>query len=287
MGLPEKTAVITGATGFVGEAVCDAFSSRDWSVVRLGRKLTNIGNDRCWMLGQPIPVDLSSVDCVVHLASATLVANTNIADAEAVDLSGTQLIIDQFRAQARGHGQKFIFVSSQSARQNAVNRYGRIKWRVEQLFTKPNELIIRPGLVFGRNERSSFSHIRALVRRFSILPDLRESPAIQLIHVDDLALAIALIAERNDLQRKLWLLGCAEAMQLKELFIAVARHERIKAPHFITIPIPALRMGAKMIDMILRPVPPLSERVDGLIGLEPFESRPSLNELSLKLRLLS
>lgn len=278
-----KTAAVTGATGFIGAAVCAVLRARGWRVVRLGRKLATTGDDWHWQLGEPIPIDLRDVDCVIHLASATLVARRDIAAAAARDLDGARVLVGQFRAQCQTAGRRFIFVSSQSARADAANHYGRVKWQVEQLMNEPGELIVRPGLVFGQAEATSFGQVRAIVRKSRILPDLCEAAAIHPIHVDDLALAIALIAEHESPQ-KLWLLGHPQPMQIKELFAAVAQRERLRPPTFVKFPAPLARFGARVVDFILRPVPSFSERVDGLIGLLPFEPTPSLQALRLELR---
>jgi hypothetical protein len=51
--------------------------------------------EKRWSLGEPLPCDLRSIDCVINLASATLVSALDGASAAALDFSGTELILNQ------------------------------------------------------------------------------------------------------------------------------------------------------------------------------------------------
>ncbi len=284
--MERRTAVVTGASGYIGQAVCRVLAERGWQTLQLGRKMTDTDFKKPWSLGEPLPCDLRSIDCVINLASATLVSAFDRAAAEASDVSGTKLILNQFRTQrpARPRRSRFIFISSQSASPAAPNAYGKSKWNIEQFLTEPDELIIRPGLVFGITNGSVFGQLSSLVRKLPVLPDFGGAAAIQPIHVDDLALAIALIAERADIQRKLWFLGHPKPLGLKDLWEAVAHKEGLRRPVVIKLPRRLVSFGAEIVDLLVKPVPTLSERVNGIIGLKPFESQPSLDDLHLKLR---
>ncbi len=283
--MEQRTAVISGASGYIGQAVCRVFAARGWQTLRLGRKMVGTNFERHWSLGEPLPCDLRSIDCVINLASATLVSALDGGSAAALDFSGTKLILNQLRTQrpAGPRRSRFIFISSQSASPVASNSYGKSKWSIEQLLTEPDELIIRPGLVFGSTNGSVFGQLSSLVRKLPVLPDFGGAPAIQPIHVDDLALAIALIAERADIERKLWCLGYPEPLGLKDLWEAVAHQQGLRRPIIVKLPRQLITFAAEMVDLLVKPVPTLSER-NGIIGLKPFESKPSLDDLDLQLR---
>ena len=63
-------------------------------------------------------------------------------------MEGTRALLDE--AKARGVG-RIVFLSSQSAHEDAVSAYGRTKLEAERLIRDSGvaHAILRPGLVFG------------------------------------------------------------------------------------------------------------------------------------------
>ena len=174
-----KTAVVTGATGFIGRAVSAAFRDSGWRVIGLSRTPGEDPDLVRWELGEELPLDMANVDCFVHLACATLGVTTDLEGAARADIDGTDIILKQVRRTrgATGRPLRFLFVSSQSARPEAGNVYGRSKWQIEALLDRPDEMIVRPGLVFGDSETGVYGIIRKLVR-LPVLPRLGGRPAI-------------------------------------------------------------------------------------------------------------
>ena len=282
-GTELKTAAVTGASGFIGKALVAALRRSGWNVVALSRTSVRHSDAMRWELGQELPLDVGELDCVFHLASATLVAATGFEDAEQTDIGGTQIILQQLRRARASTGRplRFVFVSSQSAKPGAVSAYGRSKWQIETLLDGHEEVIVRPGLVFGPGATGAFEAIAKLIK-IPILPRDTGKPAIQPIHVDDLANALVRIAEHPD-ERRCWCLGDPEPMRLGELFDAIARKEQTRAPLLLPIPSPLLAMLARGA-AALRPSSSISERVLGLIALTPFDAEELLQRLGMTLR---
>jgi nucleoside-diphosphate-sugar epimerase len=121
---------------------------------------------------------------------ARALAGEKDADFQRVDVDGHRALIAA--AEAAGV-QRFVFVSSLSAREPGLSAYGASKARAERL-VKASALdwtIVRPPAVYGPRDRDMFELFRAA--KWGLVPTPKEGRA-SLIHVDDLArLLLALL----------------------------------------------------------------------------------------------
>ena len=273
---------ITGANGFIGHELSKVCQLRGHEVARLTRRRTPAGSTILWRLGEPLPSECEDVDAVVHLASAALVETTSIAAAAEDDAHGSQILIDGVR-QLRKTGRriKFIFVSSQSARSDAPNIYGRSKWTIERMLGQEDEIIVRPGLVYGDQAASVFGLFDKLAR-LPIVPLMVGHANIQPIHVRELAECIAQIIMMQN-PPHLFKLGAVNAMTLEDTIRATARRMGRRQPIVIPLPPKLTRFMAGLLDLLFRLTPSLTERIDGLRGLLPMETEESLRALGQKL----
>lgn len=266
---------ITGANGFIGQEVCAVLRSDGNDVLALRR---GEGADAFrWSLGQPLPEACRSAQAVVHLASATL-GQTGAERAAAIeaDVEGTRVIVQQIRRwRAEGSHQRFVFVSSQSSRPEAVNAYGRSKWAIEQMLDGSDEVVLRPGLVYSDPPRSVFAMFDGL-SRLPAVPALGSRANIQPVHVRDVAVAIvrASLMERPP---RLLLIGATKPMNFAEAVRATARRAGRRAPIMVPMPMRPVRLGASFVDRLCGTT--LTERLDGVTGLQPIDTAPSLAAL--------
>jgi nucleoside-diphosphate-sugar epimerase len=127
-----KSIAVTGATGFIGGKLCEFCEISGHKVIELGRKAGT--KTVPWRLGEGLPPHFSQVDVVFHLASATLVESRYLDDAVQSDVGGSRVLIEGVRSIRRsGRRIRFIFLSSQSAKPNAITAYGRSKWAIETM----------------------------------------------------------------------------------------------------------------------------------------------------------
>lgn len=77
---------------------------------------------------------------------------------------------------------KQIFISSYSSHPNATNEYGKIKWHLEQIFQKENQIVLKPGLVIGNG--GMFLRMLKNIKRSPVIPlldgGLTEVPVLSL-----------------------------------------------------------------------------------------------------------
>ncbi len=266
---------VTGANGFIGQEVCATLRAGGGEVIALQRRG---GIDaEPWSLGQPLPERCRSARTVVHLASATLGrSGAERAAAVAVDTEGTCLVVDQLRRwRAQGGRHRFVFVSSQSSRPDAANAYGRSKWAIERMLDGDDEVVVRPGLVYSDPPRSVFAMFDRL-SRLPVVPAVGTRPCIQPVSVREVAECIARV-DAADRVPRLLMIGAPEPLTFAEAVKATARRAGRRPPVTVPLPLAPLRLAAGLVDRVLSST--VTERLDGLAGLQPFETAPSLAAL--------
>lgn len=267
---------VTGASGFIGQEVCRFLRDDGQDVIELSRSRIGDGGRR-WSLGEPLPGACRPAEMVVHLASATLgEAGAGQAAAMDADIEGTRILADQMRAWRREGGRhRLVFVSSQSARSEAANAYGRSKWAIEQILIDDEEIILRPGLVYSEPPRSVFAMFDKL-SRLPAVPAFGAHPSIQPVHVRELADAIAR-AGAMERPPRLLLIGAETPLTFAEAVRAAARRGGRRAPLMVPLPMMPVRLIAGLVDRLFTWT--LTERLDGLAGLRPIDTGPSLSAL--------
>jgi len=269
-----KKVVVTGSNGFIGKCVVEHIRARGWEPIAPGSQE--------WRLGMPLPPACDKADAVIHLASALLKANTNLNAASALDMQGTSLLIEQHRdLNTAGKRKKFIFVSSQSAREDAGNNYGKSKWAIERLLEQENEIVVRPGLVYDSKEGGVFGLFAALCK-LPVVPVLSQKPCIQPIEVHELADALLRIVAAEQPLR-CYNLGAPAPLTFTEMIQAVAKRTGRPPPLGVHFPVMPVRALAALLDFGLGISPPLLERIDGLVAVRPMDTQGSLKVLDMTL----
>ena len=180
------TIALTGATGFVGQAVLDVAQERGETIRALTRRMQPERSGVEWIEGTLADKDaLASLcegaDAIMHVAGLT-----NAPDPAAFQLAnveGTQCLIEAAKA---ARVKRFVFVSSLSAREPGLSMYGASKAQAETLVEASglDWTIIRPPGVYGPRDIDYFEMFRTAKWGFVPLPPRGAS---SIIHVHDLA----------------------------------------------------------------------------------------------------
>jgi nucleoside-diphosphate-sugar epimerase len=270
-GKEDPAILVTGATGFAGEALCRRLRVEGERVVALDRK---------WREGpweRFVEADLSReeldaeafppVKTIYHLASG------GCADKEGalgVDWASRSLIVGGTRrvirlARALGGAQVIYFSGveamgggnpaelplmpmDESWPHTPQEPHGRAMAEAEQLVLDSglaHAVVLRPVEVYGPDHRGDLSRLIAAVRRgrFPPLPEMGNR--LSLIHVDDLV-EFALRAAQVPLAAgKTYILSAPEAVSTREIGDAIRDHLGKRAPVFevprVLIPVLAWR----------------------------------------------
>lgn len=273
---------VTGATGYIGQALVHRALEQGIGVVALARRplfdarIAFVPYDLT--AAAPPPEVLVGIDAVIHLAANTRgESELGVAD----ELAAARALI----AAASSSGARFVFVSSQAARADAPTDYGRCKWIIQQEVLAAGGVVVSPGLVYGGRERALFGTLCGLVRALPALPDFRPAPKVQPVHVDDLAEALLRAAATPELRGLALRIADTDPVDFAGFLRAVARYRVRKVRMFMPIPRSAIRALRTLLGARLGARLGL-ERLESLFELRVMETAPDLQRLGLVLRRL-
>lgn len=180
------TIAITGATGFVGQAVLDEAARRGLAVRALTRREQEPRDGVTWVRGDLADAAalrelVRGADAALHIAG--VVNAPDAAGFQAGNVAGTQAVLDAVIAAG---GQRFLCVSSLAAREPDLSDYGRSKYAAEELVRASalDWTIIRPPAIYGPRDTELLELFKAA--RFHVMP-MPPAGRASMIHVDDLA----------------------------------------------------------------------------------------------------
>jgi nucleoside-diphosphate-sugar epimerase len=213
-----RLALITGANGFAGRALCGEMLRRGWQVrgaVRSPDRLPDgaevvavgkIDGDTDWTEA------LRGVDVVIHLAARVHVMKETAADPRAeflkVNLHGTENLA---RQAARAGVKRLVYVSSigvngklnndlspfsEADVPHPHNAYADSKWQAEQALhriaqqTGLQVVIVRPPLVYGPTTKGNFPRLLAAIDKGIPLPLKGAKSLRSLVYVGNLVDAL-------------------------------------------------------------------------------------------------
>lgn len=270
---------VTGASGYIGQAVVRKAKAAGWRVVALGRRPADLADDFR-------PADLSNVfnkdvirdlDAVLHLAADV----TGSALAPGQEVAFATDLAEACRARAV----PLLVVSSQAASANAPSAYGRTKAAIEQCVLARGAIVVRPGLVVGGREAGLFGQLVGLTRALPILPFLIPRPWVQPVHVGDLAAALVSAVHKRELAGEC-LSVAGPRIHFDELLMQIAHHRLGRGRVRMPIPTSLLRLLLAGANRLLGPAFSPS-RLDSLTTLPSLDSAEDLRKLGITLRPLS
>lgn len=298
-------ALVTGATGFVGTALCARLAASGVEIVPAVRResglphevvVGNIDASTDWRHA------LASCDAVVHLAARVHVmedaAQDPLASYRGINTEATR----NLARQAVDAGVKrFVFISSikVNGERTEVGRpftpddapapedpYAVSKHEAEELLlglaseTGMEVVIIRPPLVYGPGVKGNFAAMVRWVRRGVPLPLGAVHNRRSLIALDNLVDFIALCADRERSPRaagEVFLISDGEDVSTTELLRKVARAYGVK-PRLAPVPARWLRFAAGLLgkgavaDRLLGSLVVDSSKARDLLGWRPVVS---------------
>jgi dihydroflavonol-4-reductase len=267
--MPEKlTALVTGASGFVGSTLCEELLRRGVETRALMRRTSSSAN-----LGTasviPVSGDLrdletlvravEGVDVIFHVAG--VVAARNREDFFASNAVGTRNLL---MAARRSKPRRFVYVSSLAAagpsrpdRPNVesdvcrpVSDYGLSKLAGEEAVLENTAhfpvCVVRPPAVYGPRDRGVFTFFQAVSR--GVLPLLgleRPDPRrYSFVHVDDLVQGIVLAGTVPAVKsgEVFYVAGAGEVSWEEAMRLIAAGMERSAIP--VRLPIPLMKGAA-------------------------------------------
>lgn len=283
-------ALITGANGFIGTALCDRLKAEGCDVVAAVRRSTSAmrGTSRVVVgeLSGNTRWDeaLKSVTHVVHLAARVhLMCDASrdpLEEFRRVNVEATSALA---RQAADARVQRFVFVSSVKVngegRERPYNErdasspqdaYAQSKWEAEEALRRIERdtgmavTIVRPPLVYGPRVQANFLRLMSAIHRGLPLPFGSVRNLRSLIYVGNLADALARCLQHPSAAGQTFLVSDGEDVATVDLIrlLAAAMGRR---PRLIPIPLVLLRTAARLAGR--------GREIDRLIGSLTVDSR--------------
>ncbi|NKM91092.1 NAD-dependent epimerase/dehydratase family protein [Rhizobium leguminosarum] len=271
--------IITGSTGYIGVRLVAMARERGFDVVELGRR-----PGAKWRIGdEPAASDLEGAIGLVHLAHSWATP-PEAAEEENVNISGTLKLAEAAKAAGVPH---FVFASSTSSRKEALNVYGRTKFRIEEHLAAskaaPIVKIARIGLVYGGPRTAMYGLMAKLAALSPILPMIGLSRKVQPIHLDEVAAGLLALATGENQPLQTFVLAQEKPISFAAWLRILRRAQGKGNLHFIPVPLTAALLACR-VTKLLPLIPTVDpERVLGLAGAAPMESSESLRLLKLNL----
>lgn len=184
---------ISGATGFVGSTLLDLATGKGHEVRALTRREQPERDGVTWVRGDLAATDAletlcTDADAVVHVAG--VVNAPDKAGFVAGNVTGTKAMLDAARAAGT---QRFVHVSSLSAREPFLSDYGKSKFGAEVAVEASalNWTIVRPPAIYGPRDTEMFELFKAA--KLGVVPLPPEGRA-SMIHAADLAALLLALA---------------------------------------------------------------------------------------------
>jgi nucleoside-diphosphate-sugar epimerase len=272
------TIIITGASGFVGSELVTYFRLKGWQVRALVRNPATYPshqNVQAYAYDLDQAIDDAAFEAADYLIHAAYVKDSRQQhDSFAVNVGAAKRLL----AVSRAHKLKrTIFISSMSAHPDAVSGYGKQKCAIEKLFSRPEDSIVRCGLVIGNG--GLIKNIVQFMRSKHAAPliDGGRQP-LQVLAIYDLARIIDRIIDKK--LAGSFQVAHPNVYSYREFYQTIIADLRLKA---IVVPVPFFvpLFAIRLVNWLHLPLSVTEDNLWGLRKLQAFETLPDLQKLGL------
>lgn len=239
------TALVTGATGFVGSHLVDHLIEKGYRVTATLRKTSRSR----WLEGKPVewveadlthPVKLPPCDILFHVAGVIRAdtwkeyrAGNRDASLHAFEGARTDRFVQVSSLAVTGPGEGV----TEDTPCAPISKYGKSKWEGEQEIWSRRDCVpvtvIRPPVVYGPRDFGLYDLYRSVAA--GVRPDFGPRKVVSLVHVRDLVEGIVRAAELPAGANEIFFLADPRPRGVSELLKIVQRALERKA---LRVPLP-------------------------------------------------
>jgi nucleoside-diphosphate-sugar epimerase len=281
--MPKSTGAtvgITGASGYLGGALDASLRSSGVPVVPYRRSAPSVDDHgvRYFELGRrPEPGTFDGVTCLVH--TAWDLRETNPRRNWECNVEGSKRLLS---AALDDGVKRFIFVSSMSAYFGTRQNYGIAKLAVERSVLEAQQLVVRPGLVYGGSPGGMVLTLSKLAR-LPVIPVFRNAKLFT-AHIDDIVEALKKLVLLPTVPAEALGLANESSTPFPSLMRTLATEVDSTSP---TLPVPwhPLLWSLQVAEKVGVPLPVRSDSLLGLVrGPDHVPGRAIAAQLGLGFR---
>lgn len=287
--LQHGTILITGATGFIGQAVVPRFLDAGFRVRGLLRPSST------WPFAAHKHLERVVGDmqnrASLERACKGISGICHLAAAKADEVSSVRTNTEGARNLCRAaerHGVHFIInISTQSAKLLRRGTYGTTKADADAIFSSSSVPVVTlyPSLVFGGKGSGAFETLWRM-SRLPIIPIFGHGNAVYYpSHRNDLAELIVRVAGKTDMQHTHYDAGGPESITIVQLLRRLTAHEG-RSPIFVPIPVTFGLLLARALSLFPHPPFTVSNVLGGAEAV-PLDSTPLYREVAFTPRSVS
>jgi len=259
-----RLALVTGASGFIGQVLCKTLLKWGYRVIGIARKpsevMTQLERDSEFqalyldITKDVLPKDmLDQVDAIFHLAGlAHAGKKSGFPEEEEVYHSLNVLATESLMKQAMAAKvRRFVFFSSVKAI-DADDVYGVSKREAEQQLLAlaaqgaTEVVILRPALVYGPNLKGNLRSMQRAIQKGYFPPPPETHNRRSLISAQDLAVAAVVVAEHPMVAGKTYVVTDGQPYSTRHIYEALCL-SRGRKPASWAIPPWVFRLGFTLI----------------------------------------
>ncbi len=266
---PVRCALVTGASGFIGQILCRRLTEKGVRV----RALTRGADNGPWdeivagdLTGEIRPGTLQGIDTVFHLAGKAHALNeTRQDDAEyfAINTEGTKKLLE---AAAVAGVRRFVFFSSvkvfgegggecvdEDSALSPQTPYGYSKLQAEGLVLDggyvPHPVVLRLSMVYGPTRKGNLPRMIEAVARGRFPPLAELGNRRSMVHVDDVVQASLLAAQNAQAAGQAYIVTDGQPYSTRQMYEWICESLQRPVPKWV-LPHGALRLMAMAGDAI-------------------------------------
>ncbi|GAB5497729.1 MAG: SDR family oxidoreductase [Pseudohongiellaceae bacterium] len=237
-------AVVTGATGFIGRALCPALSAAGYRVVALtrpGNPATAAELGAQQVLAKPLQQaalkdTFAGATVVFHLAGIAHTGVRDRAQLEAVNVDGTAEVVAAARASGAG---RLVYFSSIMADQPQQSAYAASKRKAEDAVLAGatqglQAVVLRPVNVYGPGMGGNLYTMARLIANRRLPPLPRLDNRLALVSVQDLCRVALAVAQQPDCAGQVYTVSDAEPYTPTQIEAAIYQALGRKKPAWHT-----------------------------------------------------
>lgn len=286
-----ETVFVTGATGFIGQRLCDELSDRGYRIIGMSRKQPQSSSVDKWIVGdvrsnEPVREGISESDYVFHLAGISLTDGSGKKVKE-VNVEGTRNVVT---AALDADIERLVYTSSAGALANPskgsivsetdqrelIGGYQRSKAMAEDVVREHVEdgldaVIVNPTSVFGPGDEKFTSRLLTMASEPKFFVYFPGGGSI--VNVDDVVQGHIAALENGNTGEQ-YILG-GENLTYHEA-VSILANQMDGSPPVVPIPAAAIRL-----------LGPVAGSIDAVFGKRIFPFNTQMSKLATQSRFFS